>query len=77
MPSAFVLTHRLAGENHPAVRPSGTTILSFQHDGEGGTHTLYRFADPDLAANFNDLVRGKLFALRKQAEHAYREATSA
>lgn len=77
MSSAFVLDARLSGENRPAVRPSGTTILSFRHDGDGGTTTLYRFEDADMAAHFADLVNGELFPRRKQAERAYREATGA
>ena len=76
MDSTFVLSFRRAGSNQPALRPSGTRIVNFKHDGDGGTHTLYKFPDADVAANFADLVKGQTFTNEVTATGAYLKATN-
>lgn len=77
MPSSFVVAARLSGESHPAAFPSGTSVVDFRHDGDGGTTTLYEFTDGDMAANFADLVEGSTFSSKREANRAFKEVTGA
>jgi hypothetical protein len=72
--SVFVVAYRRAGSNQPALRPSGTTIIDYRHDGDGGTHTLYEFTDADMAAGFTDLVKGEIFTTKRKATRAFKGA---
>jgi hypothetical protein len=75
MPS-FVIASRLSGENHPAVFPSGTSVVDFRHDGDGGTVTLYEFTDAEAAGQFAQLVGGETYTSKRKAVAAFRETTS-
>ena len=77
MPSSYVLDTRLSGENRPVAFPSGTSVVDFRHDGDGGTVTLYEFTDAESAGQFAELVEGDTFGSKRDAARAFKEATSA
>ena len=77
-PSVFVVSFRRGGSNHPALVAGGsTTLIQFAHDGEGGTHYLYEFADADAAAGYAELVKAQTFPDLLSALDAFEEATDA
>lgn len=73
MPS-YVLATRRSGQNHPAAFPSGTRVVDFRHDGDGGTVTLYEFSEADAAVQFSQLIEGDIFTSRRKAVAAFEEA---
>lgn len=74
----YVLAFPGPGVNFPSpiVTPPSSVLISYAHDGDGGTWYLYEFAveDEGIAQGFVDLTRGQVFDDEATARNAYQEA---